>query len=389
MIPVVYNVRSLFVRRATTLATVLGIALVVFVLSSSRMLARGVERTMGRSGDPNQAIVLRKGADAELASNIDNNLVSLIKATPGVAKDGTGAPLGAGEIVIVIAANLVEPEGQVANVLVRGVPPEALKLRPEVRIVEGRPAKPGTDEVIVGRRLTGRFKEIALGSTFALNKNRPVHVVGLFEANGSSFDSEVWADLDTARAAFGREGLVSSVTVRLESPTKYDAFATAIQQDKQLGLQPLRESEYYEKQSEDTAAFIKYLGASIVFFFSIGAMIGAMITMYAAVANRRREIGTLRALGFSRGAILSSFLIESFLLALIGGAAGAAASIAMGLVKFSMMNFATWSEVVFSFEPEPEILLSAMLVGGLMGVLGGFFPAVRAARTSALAAMRD
>jgi putative ABC transport system permease protein len=389
MIPITYNVRSLFVRRTTTLATLLGIALVVFVLSSSQMLARGVQKTMGRSGSSGNAIVLRKGSDAELASNFDANLVNLIKAAPGVAKDESGASIVSGEVVLVIAADLLKPEGQVANVLVRGVPGDVTKLRREVRIVEGRPAKPGTEEVIVGKRAMGRYKRIALGSTFELNKNRPVKIVGLFEAGGSSFESEIWVDIDVARAAFGREGLVSSASVHLESPTKFDAFAAAMEHDKQLGLLAMRENAYYEKQSENTSIFVSALGTSIVFFFSIGAMIGAMITMYSAVANRRREIGTMRALGFSRTAILISFLLEASLLALMGGALGAAASLAMGAVRFTMMNFATWSEVVFSFEPAPDILAGATLVGGLMGLIGGFFPAVRAARTSPLAAMRD
>jgi len=183
--------------------------------------------------------------------------------------------------------------------------------------------------------------------------------------------------------------VVSSVTVQLASHTSYDGFAAAMEHDKQLGLKVQRESEYYDKQSEGTAKFVQFLGQAIVFFFSVGAMIGAMITMYAAVANRSREIGTLRALGFSRMQVLTSFLLEAFLLALLGGAVGAAASLAMMFVEFSMMNFTTWSEVVFSFEPTVRIIVTAVLAGGIMGIVGGFFPAVRAARISPLVAMRD
>jgi putative ABC transport system permease protein len=228
-----------------------------------------------------------------------------------------------------------------------------------------------------------------LGQQFDLNKNRPANVVGIFESGGSSFESEVWGDVDTVRAAFGRDGVVSSVTVQLASHTSYDGFAAAMEHDKQLGLKVQRESEYYDKQSEGTAKFVQFLGQAIVFFFSVGAMIGAMITMYAAVANRSREIGTLRALGFSRMQVLTSFLLEAFLLALLGGAVGAAASLAMMFVEFSMMNFTTWSEVVFSFEPTVRIIVTAVLAGGIMGIVGGFFPAVRAARISPLVAMRD
>lgn len=389
MIPLAYNVRSLFVRKTTTIATVLGVGLVVFVLSSSQMLAHGIKRTMGRSGSSGNAIVLRKGSDAELSSNVESRLVSLVKAAPGVGRSGDGAPLGAGEVVIVIALDLVSTPGQVANVLVRGVQDDVMKLRPEIRVSEGRPAKPGTNEVVIGKRIRGKFKGLEMGGTFDLNKNRPATVVGVFESNGSSFESEVWGDVDTVRAAFGRDGVVSSVTVRLASETSYDGFAAAMEHDKQLGLKVQRESEYYDKQSEGTSKFVQFLGQAIVFFFSVGAMIGAMITMYAAVANRRREIGTLRALGFSRFQVLTSFLLESFLLALIGGAIGALASLSMVFVEFSMMNFTTWSEVVFSFEPTVRIITTAVLAGGLMGILGGFFPAMRAARTSPLVAMRD
>jgi putative ABC transport system permease protein len=362
---------------------------VVFVLSSSQMLSNGIQKTMGRSGNADNAIVLRQGSDAELASNVDASRVSLIKAAPGVRRATDGTPIGAGEIVLVIALELADSPGQVTNVLTRGVPDDVLKLRPEVRIVEGRPAKPGTNEVIIGKRLLGRFTNVAVGSTFELNKNRPAQIVGVFEANGSSFESEIWADVDVARAAFGRDALVSSVTVALSGHSAYDGFKTAVEQDKQLGLQVYRENEYYEKQSEGTSLFVTFMGSAIVFFFSIGAMIGAMITMYAAVSNRSREIGTLRALGFSRFQILTSFLIEASILTFLGGAVGFAASLLMTFVHFSLLNMASWSEITFSFEPTPKIMILSLITGGFMGLLGGLFPAVRAARMSPLAAMRD
>jgi len=291
--------------------------------------------------------------------------------------------------VTVIALDKIGAEpGQVSNLTVRGVADNVMKLRPEVRILEGRPAQTGTDEVIIGQRIRGRFKGVDLGSSFDLKKNRPVKVVGVFDAQGSSFESEVWADVDTVRSSFGREGLVSSVTVKLDSPTKYDGFAQTMLNDKQLGLQVERQDVYYEKQSEATSTFVRVLGIIVAVLFSMGAMIGAMITMYAAVAQRRREVGTLRALGFSRFAVLTSFLLEASMLALIGGLLGAGCASLLSFVKFSMLNFQTWSEVVFSFRPTPGILTTAVVSGAAMGLFGGLLPAIRAARTNPVEAMR-
>jgi len=242
--------------------------------------------------------------------------------------------------------------------------------------------------VIIGQGIRGRFKGIELGASFELKKNRPVKVVGVFESGGSSLESEVWADIETVRNSFGRGSSSSSATVVLDSTSAYDGFASYIENDKQLGLEPMRETVYYDKQSEGTSIFITVLGAIIAFFFSVGAMIGAMITMYGAVAQRSKEVGTLRALGFSRGAVLLSFLFESVVLALIGGLLGGLASMGMTAVKFSTMNFATWQEISFSFDPSPAIVLGSIAAGGVMGVLGGFFPAIAASRLSPIEAMR-
>lgn len=388
LIPLSYNLRSLFVRKATTIATALGIGLVVFVLSSALMLATGVRNTFVANGSPDRAIVLRKGSDTEMASGVESNLVSLIMAAPGVKRDGENQPLGIADVVIVAALDKVGADGMVSNILVRGVQPGVMKVRPEVRLIAGRPAQPGTDEVIVGRGVRGRFKGLELGQSFDLKKNRPVKVVGVFESGGSSFESEVWADIETVRTSFGRGSSSSSVTVVLESPAAYDGFASYIENDKQLGLEPSKEVTYYAKQSEDTSAFITFLGVFIALAFSVGAMIGAMITMYGAVAQRSKEVGTLRALGFSRSAILISFLFESAMLALIGGIVGALASMGMAAVEFSMVNFATWQEISFSFDATPAIILGSIVAGGVMGILGGFFPALRASSLSPIEAMR-
>jgi putative ABC transport system permease protein len=387
MIPLRYNLRSLAVRKATTTATAVGIGLVVFVLASSLMLSAGIKRTLGTSGKADNAIVLRMGSDAELGSVLEESSVPLIFAAPGVARDERGQPLGVAEIVVVAAMDKLGTSG-VTNVAIRGVPDGVMRFRPDVHIVAGRAPRVGSDEAIVGARIRGRIKGIDLGQTFDLKKNRPASVVGVFEADGSSYESEVWVDREALRQAYHREGVVSSVRVKLESPATFDAFRAGVENDKRLGLQALRETTFYEKLSEGAAMFVGALGTVVSVFFAVGAMIGAMITMYAAVANRQREIGTLRALGFSRASILGSFLLESVLLAAIGGALGAVASLGMGLVRFSMVNFASWSEVVFSFEPTPRVIVTALVFACGMGLFGGLFPAVRAARTSPLKAIR-
>lgn len=388
MVPISYNLRSLAVRKTTTLATAGGIALVVFVLAAVLMLSAGVKRTLSVSGAPDVALILRKGSDAELSSGVEIPNIGLILASKEVKRRSDGAPDGIGEIVVVITIDKLGTEG-VSNVQIRGTTEDVYKFRPEAKIIEGRKARPGADEVVIGRAIRGRFKGVDLGQSFELRKNRPVKVVGIFEAGGSSYESEVWADVDAARTAFGREGIVQAVRARLVSPSSFDSFKRALEGNRQLGVDVVREGAYYEKQSQGTSTFISVMGGVIAFFFAVGAMIGAMITMYSAVANRKREIGTLRALGFGKTTIMISFLIESVLLSLIGGAIGAAASLAMSLVRFSMVNFQSWSEIVFTFDPTPGIILGSLAFAGAMGFLGGLFPAVNAARMPLIQALKE
>jgi len=381
VIPISYNLRSLKARKATTIATALGIGLVVFVIAATAMLVAGLEQTLSATGDPSNAIVLRKGSDGELSSSIDEETAKQIAGKAGAAKT-------VGELVVVVTLDKAGEPGKISNVTVRGVTPDSIDLR-KLKI-EGERPKSGS-EVIVGRRIIGRFSGLELGKTFELKKNFPVKVVGVFDAGGSSYESEVWADVDAVRSSFGRDKLFSSVTVRLQSPAQYDAFETAGEQGKEFkdaALNVMREPDYYEKQSEGMSLFIMMIGYFCAFFFALGAMIGATITMYGSVAQRRREIGTLRALGFGRGSVLFSFLLEALCLSLIGGLVGVAASLAMGYVKFSMVNFATWSEIVFTFHATPKIVIVALILGAVMGLLGGLAPAIRAARTSPLHAMR-
>lgn len=385
MVPISYNLRNLKVRKTTSAAAAFGLALVVFVFASVLMLSNGIKKTLGRSASPDVALVLRKGATAEIESVIEDSSVNLVINDTALPQPVSG-PRGVSESVVVILLDKLGTDG-VSNAQVRGIRPESFAFRPTVKIVEGRMPQEGSDEVVIGRAISGRFKGLTLGESFELKKNRAVKVVGVFDDNGSSQESEIWVDIDTLRTSFKREGYTSAIRVRV-SPSQFDAFRASIEANRQLNLQVFKEAEYYEKQSEGTSMFISAMGIMIAVFFSIGAMLGATITMHAAVANRQREIGTLRALGFSKASILFSFLLESIILSIIGGGIGALASLAMGFVSFSMVNFASWSEIVFRFEPDGGVIIGSMVFATFMGLVGGFLPAIRAARINPIQAMR-
>ncbi|MEZ4360766.1 MAG: FtsX-like permease family protein [Kofleriaceae bacterium] len=384
MIPVHYNIRSLMVRKVTTLATAGGIALVVFVFAAAQMLGAGIERALGSAGRPDTVIILRNGSDAELSSGINNDLLNLLTTRPEVAVDKGGV---IGEVVVVVTAELRDGSG-VSNVLVRGMPERGFAFRPEAKVISGRAPVAGSNEVLVGKAIAGRFRGLATGESFDLRRNRPLKVVGVFEAAGTSYESEVWGDLDVIRTSLGRSAAVSSARARLTSPGQFEAFRASIESDKQLGMKVMREADYYRKQSAQTSGFLVGMGTAIAILFALAAMIGAAITMNGAVANRSREIGTLRALGFTRRAILSSFLLEAIALALLGGAVGVALVMLMSLVKFPVLNFQTFSEIVISFRATPGVVISALVFSVVMGLIGGLIPAIRASRISPVEAMR-
>ena len=383
MVPFQYNARSLMVRRVTTFATAFGITLVVFVFAATLMLGEGVDRALATAGRPDNVIVLRKGSDAELASAITNDTLGLLRGPAQVAQ----AAGVIGEVVVVVTAEHADGSG-VSNVLVRGTPADGIAFRPELKIVSGRAPKPGTNEVIVGKAISRRFKGIGPDDSFDLRRNRPLQVVGEFSSEGTSYESEVWGDLDFIRTSLGREGVVSSVRIRLNSPADFDAYRQTIETDKRFSMKVMREADYYNKQSQATAGFLKGMGFSVAILFAIAAMIGAAITMNGAVANRSREIGTLRALGFSRWSILWSFLFEAMVIAVIGGAIGSVLVLLLSLVSFPVMNFQTFSEIVINFRATPEVFIRALVFSGIMGLIGGLFPAIRASRVSPIEAMR-
>jgi putative ABC transport system permease protein len=385
MVPLRYNLRSLLVRKVTTGATAVGIAMVVFVFAAAQMLGEGINRALGNSGSADTVIILRNGSDAELSSGIQNDLLNLLTAQPGVAMDRGGV---IGEVVIVVTSE-VRGGGGVSNVLIRGMPATGFAFRPEAKIISGRAPAPGSNEAIVGKAIAGRFKGIAVGESFELRRNRPLQIVGVFEAGGSSYESEVWGDLDVIRTSLGRSGAVSSARVRLSSPAQFSSFKASVEADKQLGMKVMREADYYRKQSEQTSSFLVGMGTGVAILFAIAAMLGAAITMNGAVANRTREIGTLRALGFSRIGIMISFVFEAVVLSVMGGALGIVLVMGMTLVKFPVLNFQTFSEIVISFRASPSVVISSLIFTILMGLIGGLFPAIRASRVSPVEAMRS
>jgi putative ABC transport system permease protein len=383
MVPFRYNARSLLVRKITTLAAVLGIALVVFVFAASLMLGEGIDRALVTAGRPDVAIILRKGSDAELTSGIADQYLGLFRGPAQVSQAGGVI----GEIVVVIIAKHQGDPGS-SNVLVRGTPADGIAFRSEIKIVHGRAPRPGTDEVMVGSAISGRFEGTDIGGKLNLRRNSPLQVVGVFTADGSSYESEVWGDVDYVRKALGRANVVSSARVRLNSAADFDAYRQAIETDKQFSMKVMREADYYAKQSKALSGFLKGLGITVAVMFSIAAMIGAAITMNGAVAHRTREIGTLRALGFSRFSLLLSFLFEALALALVGGVIGSVLVLLLSFVSFPVINFQTFSEIVLRFDATPSVFAKTLIFSGVMGVLGGLVPAIRASRVSPIEAMR-
>jgi len=383
-----YSLRSLWQRRRTTLATTLGIAMVVFVLCASRMLAHGMRQTMTSAGSKDQALVMEHDIWAEQGSRIDQSNVGRVAAAPGVKRNGQGQAMVTGETVAHILLRGTRDPNRIGTVQVRGVSDNVLELRPEARITEGRMLVSGTDEAIVGKGLVGRYEGLSIGQDIALASKRRAKVVGVFETGGSSYESEVWSDLKLAQEALVAQGYISSVTAQLESESALDPFAEILTQDKQVGLSVARESAYYDKVSGGVANVVSILGLIETVIFSFGAVLGAMITMYASIAQRVPEIGVLRALGFSRRSILSAFLVESVAMSLTGAAAGAGLALLTPALNFSTMNFATGQEVAFHFVPSFETLVAAVVAGCLIGVLSGVLPATRAARISPTQAMR-
>lgn len=386
-IPLAYTVRNLFARKLTMMLTVSGIALVVFVFAAVLMLANGLRKTLVSTGGPQNVLLLRKGSDTELVSGVQRDLVNIVRALPHVAVGPDGKPLVSANLVTMI--NLLRVRtNDMGNVTVRGISPAALQMYPGVALAQGRFFRPGGREVIVGSSIEKRFQGAQPGQQLRLGGDTWT-IVGSFTAEGSGFESEVWGDSDELLQAFNRLSVPSSISVTLSSKDDLERFRAALESDQRLQqLSVEREISYYERQSELMATFIRILGIAVTIIFSAGAVVGAMITMYAAVANRTVEIGTLRALGFRRRGILLAFLLEAILLSLIGGALGLVIASFLQLFTISTVNFGTFSELAFGFDLSAQIVLNSLLFATIMGIIGGFLPAARAARLNIVTALR-
>ncbi|MGA7160435.1 MAG: ABC transporter permease [Bacteroidota bacterium] len=386
-IPITYNIRNLWTRRLTMSLTVGGIALVVFVFAAVLMLSEGVTQTLVSTGSDDNVIIVRKSAQSELVSAIGRESVANISTFPEVATGSDGKPMATADVVTIVNLSKKGSSGGMANVPVRGVSQGAIAMRPQVKMIEGRMFQQGSSEVIVSDAIASGFEGAQIGQTIQIGTGHWT-IVGIFDAGKSGFASEVWADADQLMLAFNRP-VYSSLTVKLKNVNDFDAFKNRLQADQRLAdLEPKREKAFYEEQSQGLAVFIRVLGLIITIIFSAGAMIGAMITMYAAVANRTVEIGTLRALGFQRRSILTAFLLEAIFLSLIGGGIGLALASFLEFVSFSTTNFTSFTELAFGFHLTPTIAASTMFFSLFMGVVGGFLPAVRASRLNIINALR-
>ncbi len=384
-IPISYSFQNLRTRRFTTVLTAGGMALVTFVFAAVLMLAEGLQQTLISTGSPDNAIVLRGSAETEISSVIERASADIIEAQPEVDYDPRGDAIAAKEAIVLVTLPK-KATGKPTNVTVRGTGQNSTTLRPQVRLIAGRQFRPGSRELVAGKSIAARITGASLGNTlnFALTD---WNIVGIFDANGTAFDSELWADGEQLMSAFRRSSY-SSVLIRVPGQASFEGIRKKLESDPRLTVQVKREMDFYREQSEVMSKFIRILGMAMTIFFSAGAILGAMVTMYTAVANRTREIGTLRALGFTKSNILAAFLAESLTLGFIGGSVGIVASSFLQLLTISTINWQSFSELAFGFELTPTIAAYAWGFALVMGFLGGLFPAWRAANLKIVDALR-
>ncbi len=373
-----YNFRHLLARRTTNLLTIMGVGLVVFIFVGVLMLAHGVEHTLVNTGSMDNVLVLRKGAISEIGSGLYREQTAILRTFPEIAQQN-GHSLFSPEIVVLIS--LVKRGTDTAgNVTLRGGSADSFHVRSQVKLVKGRMWRPGTNEVVTGKEIARRFKNADLGQTLRFGRQNWT-VVGTFEADGSGFESEMWGDADRFMDAFGRT-YYSSAIFRPRDPSLFPTLQSRIDQDPRLQIAITKEAAYYESRSGGLSNFIRTMGLMLTGLFSAGASLGAMITMYGAVAHRTTEIATLRAMGFTRRRIFNLFVFESVLIGLLGSGLGIALASLLQFTSLSTINYATMSELAYGFVLTPRIALWGVLFGVFMATLGGLLPAVRAMRTN-------
>jgi ABC-type antimicrobial peptide transport system permease subunit len=384
-VPFSYILRNIAARKLTTALTTLGMALVVFVFATVLMLSEGLRKTLVETGAYDNAVVIRRSSQTEIQSSVDRYQAAVIEARPEIAFGSSGEKLISKETVVLIVLNKRESD-KPSNVVIRGIGKMGMALRPQIKITEGRMFKPGTSEIIAGHSIAQGFKGGGIGETLRFGQ-RDWTVVGIFDAANSGFDSEVWGDADQLMQAFRRQ-IFSSVIFKLADSSEFDSLKKQLESGQRLTIEVKRETIFYADQSEVMAKFISILGMTLSIIFSVGAIIGAMITMYASVASRVPEIGTLRALGFKRKNILAVFLFESLMLGFIGGLVGLFFASFMRFLRISTMNWQTFSELAFGFELNAAIIFQSLIFALVMGLIGGFLPAARAARMNIVDALR-
>jgi putative ABC transport system permease protein len=385
-VPLSYNVRNLIVRKTTTLMTALGIALTVAVLLAVMSTANGLSTALASTGDPQNIIVLRRGSTAELTSAVSRPQFQDIRSKQGIARDAKGQPLASLEIITIInIASVDAPDGM--NVNVRGLDPIGIEMRPSLHLVEGRWFQQGQREVVVGQSIAKRFPDAKLGGKLHFGRGY-WDVVGIMKAGQSATNSEIFGDLTLVAGDYSRVDFPSSVLVRATDPVAAAALVGAIKDDQRVSLDAEIEKEYYDKQTV-SAAPIEYLGGFVAIIMAVGSSFAAMNTMFAAVARRSREIGTLRVLGFSKASILFSFFVESVLLAGLGGVIGCLLVLPLNGVTTGIGNFTTFSETSFALRVTPLIMLAGVGFAMLLGAAGGLFPARNAATKEILVALRE
>ena len=384
-IPLKYNLRNLIVRRTTTLTTALSITLTVAVFLVLMALAQGLETSLTSTGNPLNILIMREGANSEGVSIVDHDSYRVIKYLGGIAKDPQGNPWVSPEVIILINMKR-RTDNTGANVTIRGLGPEGPSLRPQFKLIEGRMFRPGLREVIVSRRISHRFKDCGLGDKLKFAKGYWT-VVGVFTAGNSAYDSEIWSDVNDLASDFDRQ-VYSDVVVRAKNKAAVAQIADEVANDRRLHLKPETEKKYYENQTS-SATPIKAFGIFIAILMAVGAAFAAMNTMYAAVARRTREIGTLRALGYSRNSVLASFVLESIFIAVLGGIIGCLVAFPVNGITTGTTNFTTFSELAFQFQVSPMLMVRGIIFAAAIGFLGGFFPAWRASHESIVIALRS